>query len=262
MLYQPTPRMYQTRSAYDRGVNTFSPEGRLFQVEYAIKAIELGSCAVGVRTSEGVVLAVEKRVTSTLLEQSSVEKILEVDSHICCAVSGFTADARILVEHARVECGNHRFTYDEPLRVESLTQSVCDLALSFGEGGEGEENKSKMSRPFGVALLVAGVDEAGSHLFHTDPSGTYVAYEAHAIGSGSEGAKTILQERFNKSLSLDAAAALVVRVLAETLEERVTSSNIELARVVPGKGYAVYKREEVEALITRALAEQAAEGAH
>jgi 20S proteasome alpha/beta subunit len=236
-------------------VNTFSPEGRLFQVEYAIKAIEvravarqgdaaaagaargaagshacpskhtscgrsaptqppckqrqppllraddlrgapqswhcplappaplqLGSCSIGVRTAEGVVLGVEKRLTSPLLEQSSIEKIMEVDGHIAAAISGLTADARTLIEHARVEAANHRFTYDEPIRAESLTQSICDLAMSFGEGGE--ENKSKMSRPFGVSLLLAGVDEKGPQLFHTDPSGTYVAYAAQVRRDG------------------------------------------------------------------------------
>ena len=150
--------MYLTRSEYDRGVNTFSPEGRLFQVEYAIEAIKLGSTAVGINTSSGVVLAVEKRLNSKLLEGSSVEKILEIDSHIGCAMSGLVADARTLVDHARVEAQNHRFTYDEPMGVEPLTQAVCDLALSFGEGQDGDRKK-RMSRPFGVALLVAGWDE-------------------------------------------------------------------------------------------------------
>jgi 20S proteasome alpha/beta subunit len=103
--------------------------------------------------------------------------------------------------------------------VESLTQALCDLALSFGEGSEG--NKSKMSRPFGVALLLAGVDSRGCQLYHMDPSGTYTKYDAQAIGNGSEAARTILLERYNKSLSLADAAALVVRVLSETMEEKV-----------------------------------------
>jgi len=121
--------MFLTRSEYDRGVNTFSPEGRLFQVEYAIEAIKLGSTAVGIHTKEGVVLAVEKRINSPLLEPTSVEKLLEIDSHIGCAVSGLTADARTLVEHGRVETQHHRFTYDEPMPVESCTQALCDLAM-------------------------------------------------------------------------------------------------------------------------------------
>ncbi len=91
------------RSEHDRGVNTFSPEGRLFQVEYAIEAVKLGSTAVGIHTAEGVVLAVEKRITSPLLEPSSVEKIMEIDAHLGCAMSGLTADARTIIDHSRVE---------------------------------------------------------------------------------------------------------------------------------------------------------------
>ena len=114
--------MYLTRSEYDRGVNTFSPEGRLFQVEYAIEAIKLGSTAIGLQTKEGCVLCVEKRLTSPLLDPASVEKIAEIDSHVGAAMSGLVADARTLVDHARVEAQNHTFTYDEPIGVEALTQ--------------------------------------------------------------------------------------------------------------------------------------------
>ena len=111
-----------------------------------------------------------------------------MDSHVAVAISGLTADARTLVQHARVEAQNHRFTYDEPMRPESLTQSICDLAMSFGEGGD--ENKSKMSRPFGVSLLIAGCDAAGrAQLFHTDPSGTYVSYEAQVRAAGRNGVR-------------------------------------------------------------------------
>ena len=116
-----------------------------------------------IATGEGVVLGVEKRVTSTLLETSSVEKILEIDKHIGCAMSGLQADARSMIEHARVESQNHTFHFNEPLRVESCTQAICDLALRFGEGADGEE--SIMSRPFGVALLIAGIDEDGPQLW-------------------------------------------------------------------------------------------------
>ncbi|KOO31334.1 20s proteasome alpha subunit e [Chrysochromulina tobinii] len=181
--------MFLTRSEYDRGVNTFSPEGRLFQVEYAIEAIKIGTTAIGICTSEGVVIAVEKRLLSPLQEPGSVEKIYEVDSHIGVAMSGLSADARTLVEHARSESQYHRFTFNEPMPVESLTQAVCDLCLNFGEGDE----EQTMARPFGVALLVAGWDHHGPVLYHTDPSGTFTRFDAKAIGAGSEGAQTALQ---------------------------------------------------------------------
>jgi len=240
--------MFLTRSEYDRGVNTFSPEGRLFQVEYAIEAIKMGSTAIGIQTSEGVILAVEKRITSTLLEPSSIEKILEIDSHLGCAMSGLNADARTMIDHARVQAQNHTFVYDEPIKVESITQAICDLALRFGEGAQGEE--SIMSRPFGVALLIAGCDENGPQLFHADPSGTFTKYQAKAIGSGSEGAQTELQENYHKSLTLKEAETLSLKVLKQVMEEKVNSVNVQLCSVTPDKGFRIYSEEEVNEIIT------------
>ncbi|KAK8618682.1 hypothetical protein V6N13_132665 [Hibiscus sabdariffa] len=236
--------MFLTRTEYDRGVNTFSPEGRLFQVEYAIEAIKLGSTAIGIKTKEGVVLAVEKRITSPLLEPSSVEKIMEIDDHIGCAMSGLIADARTLVEHARVETQNHRFSYGEPMTVESTTQALCDLALRFGEGDE-----ESMSRPFGVSLLIAGHDENGPSLYYTDPSGTFWQCNAKAIGSGSEGADSSLQEQFNKELTLLEAETIALSILKQVMEEKVTPNNVDIAKVAPT--YHLYTPSEVEAVITR-----------
>lgn len=236
--------MFLTRSEYDRGVNTFSPEGRLFQVEYAIEAIKLGSTAVGVCTSEGIVLAVEKRITSKLLEPRSIDKIAEIDSHIACANSGLSADSRTLIEHARVETQMHRFTYNEEMPVESCTQSLCDLALRFGEDGE-----DSMSRPFGVALLVGGVDEGGYVLYHADPSGTYVRYEAKAIGSGSEGAQSLLQEKYSKDMSLQDALTLAVTVLKQVMEEKVTDVNVDIATIAPK--YHLFTQQQVAEVLGR-----------
>ncbi|VDO66424.1 unnamed protein product [Schistosoma curassoni] len=200
--------MFLTRTEYDRGVNTFSPEGRLFQVEYAIEATKLGSTGIGIKTSEGVVMAVEKRVNSTLIIPSSIEKIFEVDKHIgkpfldwrrrknkACAVSGLVADARTLIERARTEAAHHWFVYNEKMTIEDVTKAVSNLALAFGDD---DMESGAMSRPFGVALLFAGVDERGPQLYHMDPSGTYIRYEAKAIGSGSEGAQQALQEIYHK----------------------------------------------------------------
>lgn len=223
--------MFLTRSEYDRGVNTFSPEGRLFQVEYALEAIKLGSTTVGITTPEGVVLGVEKRVQSPLLETSSIEKIMEIDQHIGAAMSGLTADARTMIDHARVTCQNHQFVYDEEIHVASVTQSVCDLALRFGESTEDDE--AMMSRPFGVALLIMGIDENGPQLYHADPSGTFVRYDAKAIGSGSEGAQGELQEKYRKDLSLHDASLLALRVLRQVMEEKLDENNVQLAVVTP-----------------------------
>lgn len=241
--------MFLTRSEYDRGINTFSPEGRLFQVEYAIEAIKLGSTAVGVQVAEGVVIAVEKRLNSTLLVPSSVEKIMEIDDHIGCAMSGLTADARTLIDHARVETQHHRFTYDEAMGAEACTQALCDLALRFGEDGREEDT---MSRPFGVALLIASVDSNGPSLHHTDPSGTFVKWKAKAIGAGSEGAQTALQESYSSSMTLQEAETLSLRTLKQVMEEKLDGTNVELAAVTVETGkFRIYSSDELKACIAR-----------
>ncbi|KAL5014424.1 hypothetical protein ScPMuIL_008694 [Solemya velum] len=238
--------MFLTRSEYDRGVNTFSPEGRLFQVEYAIEAIKLGSTAIGIQTNEGVVLAVEKRVTSPLIEPSSIEKIMEVDDHIGCAMSGLIADSRTLIDRARVEAQNHWFTYNEKMSVESVTQAVSNLALQFGDD---DGDPGAMSRPFGVALLFAGIDEKGPQLTHMDPSGTFIRYDAKAIGSGSEGAQQSLQDVYHKSISLKEACKNALTILKQVMEEKLNSTNVEMATVTPLKKFHMFTKEELEDVI-------------
>ena len=178
--------MFQTKTQYDRGVNTFSPEGRLFQVEYAIEAIKLGTTAIESRRKKVWFWQLKKRITSSLMESSSVEKLMEIDRNIGCAMSGLTADARTLVAHARAECQNHFFTYDEPLKVSSCVQAICDKKIKFGHGG-----KDSVSRPYGVALLIAGCDKDGTaHCIYTILRGTYIEYKAKAVGVGQEGAQS------------------------------------------------------------------------
>lgn len=240
---------FLSRSEYDRGVNTFSPEGRLFQVEYAIEAIKLGSTAIGIRTKEGVVLAVEKRLTSTLIDPNSIEKILEIDEHMGCAMSGLTADARTLIDHARVEAQAHWFTYNERMPVESNVNSIADMALDFSDS----DKKRTMSRPFGVALLVAGYDAVdGPVLFNTDPSGTFTKYAAAAIGSAQEGATSMLQEQYNQDLTFPEAEVLALTVLRQVMEEKLSKINIEVAAVQAAtRKFKLYSNEELDALIRR-----------
>jgi len=218
-------------------VNTFSPEGRIYQIEYAIEAIkvrltnfQLGSTAIGIKTAEGVVLAVEKKIPSKLMEPSRSEKLGEIDSHCGVAMSGIVGDARILIDHARVEAQNHRFSYNEPMNVNSITQAVSDIAINFGEGYEGSKRKA-MARPYGVALLIAGVDESGPHLYQTDPSGTFLEWQARAIGSGGETAMTSIKESYHSGMSLVEAEKLALQTLKSVMEEKIAKDNIELAVV-------------------------------
>ena len=240
-------KMFLTRSEYDRSVNTFSPEGRLFQVEYAIEAIKLGSTAIGIQTSEGVVLAVEKRITSTLMEPSSIEKIVEVDKHVAVAFSGLTADSKMLIERARVESQNHWFTHDRQMPIESIAQSVSNLAIQFGES---DSEASALSRPFGVALLFAGQDpDHGPQLFHMDPSGTYVRFDAKAIGSGSEGAQQSLQEVFHKGMTLKEAIKHSMSILKQVMEEKLSETNVEVATVTKENGFKLLSGDDLQSYI-------------
>lgn len=240
---------FMGRSDYDRGVNTFSPEGRLFQVEYAIEAIKLGSTAIGIRTEQGVVLAVEKRITNTLVEPSSIEKILEIDTHMGCAVSGLAADARTLIDHARVEAQGHWFTYNERMPIESNVHAIADLALDFSDDSD---RKRVMSRPFGVALLVAGVDPTdGPVLFNTDPSGTYTKYSAAAIGASQEGATRLLLEKYDKDMTLLEAETVALVVLRDVMQDKMNKSNVEVATMDLQSTFRVKATEEIEDLIAR-----------
>lgn len=241
--------MFLTRSEYDRGVNTFSPEGRLFQVEYAIEAIKLGSTAIGISTSEGVVLVVEKRITSTLMEPTTVEKIVEIDKHIGCAASGLMADSRTMIDRARVECQNHWFVYNEKMTVESTAQAVSNLAIQFGDSDDDGNHGTAMSRPFGVAMLFAGIDEKGPQLYHMDPSGTFVQFDAKAIGSGSEGAQQNLQEVYHKSMTLKEALKAALTILKQVMEEKLNDTNIEVMTMTPGQLFHMFMKEELQEVI-------------
>uniref|UniRef100_A0A240PK08 Proteasome subunit alpha type n=1 Tax=Anopheles christyi TaxID=43041 RepID=A0A240PK08_9DIPT len=238
--------MFLTRSEYDRGVNTFSPEGRLFQVEYAIEAIKFGSTAIGISTPEGIVMAVEKRITSSLIEPSKMEKIVEVDRHIGCATSGLMADSRTLLDRARIECQNHWFVYNERMSVESCAQAVSNVAIQFGDG---DDTDSAMSRPFGVAILFAGIENGEPQLWHMDPSGTYIRFDAKAIGSGSEGAQQNLQEYYLTTMTIKEAINLALSTLKQVMEEKLNSTNVEVMTMTPKELFRMFSKEEVEEYI-------------
>jgi 20S proteasome subunit alpha 5 len=155
-------------------------------------------------------------------------KIVEVDTHIGCGMSGLVPDARTLIDHARVDAQNYTFTYDEPIPVESVTQSICDLSIRFGEDRGSDD---VMSRPFGVALLVGGIDEKGPVLYHTDPAGNYTQYLAKAIGNGADSAQTLLEEKYYKSMTLEDAKLMTLVVLRQVMEEKLTNANVELSIV-------------------------------
>ena len=208
-------------AGYDRAITVFSPEGRLYQVEYAREAVRRGTTAIGIKCKEGVVLAVDRRVTSNLIEICSVEKIFQIDDHIMAASSGLVADARVLIERARLEAQINRITYGEPITVEALAKRICDIKQVYTQHGG--------VRPFGVSLLIAGIDRHSSRLFETDPSGALIEYKASAIGAGRSLAMDILEERYREDMSLEEAMELAIYTLSKVSKEELNPKNVDMA---------------------------------
>ena len=241
-----------SRNEYDHGVNTFSPEGRIFQIEYARKAVHLGSTSIGIKTSEGIVLAAEKRVPSKLVDASYIKKIFAIDDNIATAVSGLTADASTLVEHARADAQNHRFTFNERAMVQAVTLGISDLALEFGEAGA-----KRQSRPYGVALLLGGIDTDGPQLWSTDPSGSFWSYDAHAIGSGAHEANNILTEKYSTSLNLSEAVCLAASILKQVVEEKTAADNIEISIIeINAQTFRALSLDEIQAVLDECSQQQ------
>jgi proteasome alpha subunit len=223
--------------AYDRAITVFSPDGRLFQVEYAREAVKRGTTTVGVKFKDGVVLIVDKRLSSKLIEPKSIEKIFKIDSHIGCATSGLVADARALVDRARIECQVNAFNYSEDLAVESLVKKICDFKQSYTQYGG--------VRPFGTAMLMAGIDASGPHLYETDPSGAMMAYKAGGIGAGRNEVMEVFEKDFKDNMTQNQAVNLGLKALSAANENNLKSEVVEIAVINPEKEFHTLNSEEV-----------------
>ncbi len=211
------------QQAYDRGITIFSPDGRLYQVEYAREAVKRGTASIGVRTSDGVVLVVDKRIRSPLMERSSVEKIHKADDHIGIASAGHVADARQLIDFARRRAQINQLRYDEPIGVETLTKEVTDYIQQYTQVGG--------ARPFGVALIIAGIADGQPRLYETDPSGTPYEWKALAVGADRGDIREYLEEHYDESADLDGGIELALGALASVSEEALTPEGIGLATI-------------------------------
>ena len=227
--------------AYDRGITVFSPDGRLFQVEYAREAVKKGSTTIGLKYKGGVALIVDKRSMSKLLEPKSTEKIHDVDDYIGCATSGLVADARVLVDEARKQAQIHRVNYGENISVEMLVKKVCDYKQQFTQYGG--------ARPFGTALLVAGTDDLGVHLFETDPSGALVAYKATGIGSGRPAVMDLFEKEYKEDMSYNAAIKLGLKALEAAIEEKPNAETVEIGVADVGKKFRRLSETEIESFL-------------
>ena len=229
IIMQPSGR------GYDHGVSTFSPDGRLYQVEYARESVKRGTTTVGLKFKDGVILIVDKRIANKLVITDSIEKMYQIDDHIGMTTSGLVADARQLVDKARIQCQINRMTYGSSISMITLVKKMCDYKQSFTQYGG--------ARPFGTALLIAGVDDEGAHLFETDPSGAYQSYHAGAIGRGRSTVIDSFEKSWKSGMTLNAAIKLGLEALQESLEDSLNHDTVEIS-VVDVNGYKKLNRED------------------
>lgn len=224
--------------AYDRAITVFSPDGRLFQVEYAREAVKRGTTALGIVYNDGVLLAIDKKIVAKLKRGESIEKIFKIDQNIGAATSGLVADARYLVDYARTEAQQEKYVYDEAIDVETLTKRICDLKQRYTQLGG--------VRPFGAALLLIGVDKLGKRLFETDPSGAVDEWYAAAIGGGKNEAEEVLLKDWKKGMSRTDAIKLALKALLQVGDKKISKETIDVAYIEEKKKFTKLPKDKLE----------------
>jgi len=204
---------------YDRAITMFSPDGRLLQVEYAKKTVKQGSTALGMVCKDGVLLVADKRMVDKFIIPESVEKIFQIDDHIASTASGILSDARVLIERAQLKAQQHKVTYDAPIDTVTIVKDICNLKQICTQSGG--------LRPFGVSLLVAGIDEDGPKLFETDPTGIFFQYRATIIGEGDTEIEKIFEKEYRKDLTIEEGLKLAIRSMQKVLGEEFSAERLD-----------------------------------
>ena len=234
-------------AAYDRAITIFAPDGRIYQVEYAFESVRRGWTTLGIRSKDGVVVIVHKKKTSTLIDEKMIQKIFIVDEHIGATFAGIASDGRVLVEYARQQALLHRFYYDEPIPVEYLAKQICDVKQAYTQHAG--------VRPFGVAIVLAGVDEDGPRLFMTEPSGAYAGYYVVSIGAGSQQVTEFFEKNFSEKIELETGIVMALRSLDQVIEGGIDPTKVEVATVdVKTRKFKKLSTEEVSGYISKVKA--------
>ena len=233
--------MQHQMMGYDRAITMFSPDGRLLQVEYAKKTVRQGSTAIGMICSDGILLVADKRIVDTLVVPESVEKIWQIDENIGAAASGILSDARVLIDRAQLKAQQHRVTYDSEIDTLTIVKDICDLKQICTQSGG--------LRPFGVSILVAGIDDKSPRLFETDPIGIYFQYKATAIGEGEVEVEEILHNEYKPELSIEDGLKLSLKALKKVLGDNFNVDRIDAAYItIAEKKFKKVNKSKIEKL--------------
>ncbi len=229
--------MLPQQQGYDRAITVFSPDGRLYQVEYAIETVRRGTIAVGVKCKDGIVIAVEEKPRKLQISEIA-QKIFQIDDHVGVAAAGYIPDARSQVDNARFFSQSNKMIYDEPVEVETIAKHLADQCQQYTQYAG--------VRPFGVSLILGGVVNNAPQLYLTDPSGTYISYDAIAIGAGSEQVTDFLEKTYKNDLSLDDASALAAAAIYLSSEDKEGVDHIRMAHIKIETGlYEIISREQI-----------------
>jgi len=229
--------MLPAQQGYDRAITVFSPDGRLYQVEYAIETVRRGTIAVGIKCKDGIVIAVEEKPRKLQISETA-QKIFQIDDHVGVAAAGYIPDARSQVDNARFFSQSNRMIYDEPVEVEAIAKHLADQCQQFTQYAG--------VRPFGVALILGGVVNKTPQLYLTDPSGTYISYEAIAIGANSDQVTDFLEKTYKNDLSLDDASVLATAGIYLSSEDKKGTDHIRMAQIKTDTGvYAIVDDKQI-----------------
>jgi len=240
--------MQPSKEAYDRASTIFSPDGGLFQVEYAREAVKRGTTTVGLKYTDGVVLIVDKRISSSLIEPDSIEKIFQIDDYIGCATSGLVADARALVERIRLDAQINEITYGEKIPIKTLVKRICDFKQAYTQYGG--------ARPFGTTLLIAGVDATGPQLFATDPSGAFIEYKANSEGKGRSDAMAYFEEKYKENMTLDKSIDMGIKAIHKGYKGKLNPDAIEIVIVDAKEKFRKLSHDESKNYVKKAIDDQ------
>ncbi|XP_077290872.1 proteasome alpha2 subunit [Arctopsyche grandis] len=222
---------------YSFSLTTFSPSGKLVQIEYALSAVAAGAPSVGIKVRNGVVIATENKHKSTLYESESVYKVEMVTPHSGLVYSGMGPDYRLLVKRARKMAQEYYLVYGQQIPTAQLVQRVATVMQEYTQSGG--------VRPFGVSLLICGWDDGRPYLFQCDPSGAYFAWKATAMGKNHINGKTFLEKRYNENLELEDAVDTAILTLKEGFEGQMTAENIQIG-ICDEKGFKRLTPSEVK----------------
>ncbi|MCU0642194.1 MAG: archaeal proteasome endopeptidase complex subunit alpha [archaeon] len=218
----PTEMQHQAMG-YDRAATMFSPDGHLLQVEYAEKTVRLGSSSIGLVCKDGIVLIADRRVRDKLIAPESANKIYEIDEHIVATAAGILADARALIDNAQVIAQQNRVTYGSPIEPISVIRMIADRKQMFTQYGG--------ARPFGVAIMLAGVNKDKAYLYTSDVTGNFFAYKANAIGENDEKVKEILRRDFDEGMTIEEGIKFAMKIFKETLEKNFDLNRFDVGYI-------------------------------